>query len=379
MSLILNEEQIMLKNSAHEFFGDQMPVSSLRELRDKGDKNGFDPAHWAAMAEMGWAGILVPEACGGSDFGYLGMGQVLEESGRTLAASPLFATALIGAPLMATAGNAEQQQKVLSAVASGDCLLALAIDESPRHEPLGSQLTAVKNGDGFELQGQKQFVLDGHVADYLIVLARTSGRTGDPAGLSMFLVDRNISGLAISPTLMVDSRYASKLTFDKVRVSGDALIGELDDAWPTLERVLDGARAGIAAEMLGAGQEAFERTLAYLKMRQQFGAPIGSFQALKHRAALMFCELELTRSAVLAALSALDKGAENVAELASLAKAKACDMLELVSNEAVQMHGGIGMTDAEEIGFFLKRARVQQQVFGDAGFHRDRYATLPGF
>jgi acyl-CoA dehydrogenase len=177
---------------------------------------------------------------------------------------------------------------------------------------------------------------------------------------------------------MVDSRNAARLRFERVRVPAEALLGTADAAFPALDHALDGARAGLAAEMLGGIQEAFERTLAYLKLRRQFGVPIGSFQALKHRAAQMFCEIELTRSAVLAALAALDAGDGDAALLASLAKARACDTFELVSNEAVQMHGGIGMTDAEEIGFFMKRARVAQQTFGDAGFHRARYAALRG-
>jgi alkylation response protein AidB-like acyl-CoA dehydrogenase len=377
--MLLTEEQTLLKDAARGFFGEKMPIPNLRGLRDGKDPTGFDRDLWAEMADMGWAGVLVPEAYGGVDFGYKGLGQILEESGRTLAASPLVSTVLVCAPLILAAGNEAQKQEILGAVGSGERILALALDETPRHAPTRIATSAQKKGDGYSLNGAKIFVLDGHVADQLIVVARTSGATDDPRGLSLFLVDGNAKGLTRTRTRMVDSRNAANLSLDQVEVGADAVLGPIDDGFAALEPVLDGARIGLAAEMLGSGLEAFERTVAYLKMREQFGVPIGSFQALKHRAALMFCEIELTKSAVLEALTALDEKRNDVPQLASIAKAKACEMLELVSNEAIQMHGGIGMTDEEEIGFFLKRARVAQQTFGDAGFHRDRYASLMGF
>ncbi|MGR8920485.1 MAG: acyl-CoA dehydrogenase family protein [Gammaproteobacteria bacterium] len=379
MQLTYNEEQQILKHGAREFFGERMPVAALRRLRDEGSEAGFDTAAWQDMAAMGWAGVLVPERHGGAEFGYLGMGALLEEAGRTLAASPLVATALIGAPLLARVGTPAQQEALLPAVAAGEQLLALALDEGPRHDPVAVRMTARPEGDGFVLDGEKQFVLDGHVADTFVVCARTAGAPGDASGLGLFLVPRKARGVAVTRLTMVDSRNAANLHFDGVVIGADAVLGAPQGAFEALDAVLDGARAGLAAEMLGGGLEAFERTLAYLKLREQFGVKIGTFQALKHRAALMYCELELARSAVMAALSALDEGRPDADALASLAKAKACDMLELVTNEAVQMHGGIGMTDAEEIGLFLKRARVQQQIFGDASFHRDRYADLKGF
>jgi acyl-CoA dehydrogenase len=331
------------------------------------------------MAEMGWAGVLLPETYGGVDFGYKGLGQVLEESGRTLAATPLVSTVLLSAPLVLEVGSDAQKQNILPAIVSGDLILALALEENPRHTPANTALQAEADSDGYILNGAKTFVLDGHIADQLIVVTRTSGAPSDVDGLSMFLVDGGANGLTRKRTTLVDSRNAANLTFNNVRVGPDALLGPVDRAYGALEAVLDGARIGLAAEMLGSGLEAFKRTIEYLKIREQFGVPIGSFQALKHRAALMFCELELTKSTVLEALTALDENRSDVPQLASLAKAKACEMIELVTNEAVQMHGGIGMTDEEEIGFFMKRARVAQQTFGDAGFHRDRYATLMGF
>ena len=379
MRMLPNEEQTILKRSAQEFFQARSPVKALRALRDARDANGFDRALWRDMADLGWAGILVPEAYGGAAFGYKGLGQVLEEAGRTLVASPLVATALIGAPLLAASASEAQRETLLPAVATGESLLTLAIDELPRHAPTHIATRASADGAGYRLSGSKTFVLDGHVADWFIVVARTAGGMDDVDGISLFLVAAGAPGITCSRTPMVDSRNAATLRFDNVALGADALLGTAGQGQTLLEPVLDGARIGLAAEMLGSGQEAFDRTLAYLKLRRQFDQPIGAFQALKHRAALMYCELELTRSAVLEALGALDEGRRSVAMLASLAKAKACDMFELVSAEAVQMHGGIGMTDAEEIVFFLKRARVAQQLFGDAVFHRARYATLAGF
>jgi len=379
MSMLLNEEQTLLKSSASEFFTAKAPVKALREVRDSGRETGFEPGLWREMVEMGWAGILIPEAHGGVAFGYKGLGQILEEAGRTLVASPLESTVLIASPLLLAAGNRAQQQAWLPRIAAGEAIVALALEEGPRHAPWRTATTAKRSANGFVLNGRKLCVLDGHMADLLIVIARTAGAAGEPAGLSAFLVPRGTAGLDCRRTPMVDSRNAANLTLNSVELPNDALLGPLHAIAPLLEPVLDGARCGLAAQMLGSGLEAFERTLKYLKLRTQFGVPIGSFQALKHRAALIYCEIELTTSAVLEALTALDEARADVPELASLAKAKACEMLELVSNEAVQMHGGIGMTDAEEIGFFLKRARVAQQLFGDASFQRDRYASLKGY
>ncbi len=379
MTLVLNEEQRMLKDAAREFFTARLPVSNLRRLRDEADAHGYDREAWREMAELGWAGVLVPEAHGGSAFGYVGLGQILEESGRTLAATPLVATALVAATLLARGGTPAQQAAWLPALAAGERLFALCVDETPQHAPARTALAATRSGDGWQLDGSKHWVLDGHVADLLLVVARTTGAADTPRGLTLFAVPAAAAGVTRTRLAVVDSRNAARIRFDAVRVGQDAVIGEPDAGFPLLDATLDAARAGLAAEMLGAATEAFERTLAYLKLRRQFDAPIGSFQALKHRAAQMFCELELTRSAVLAALAAQDAGSDDAALLASLAKARASDTAELVSNEAVQLHGGIGMTDAEEIGLFLKRARVAQQTFGDARFHRERYARLLGW
>ena len=379
MNFLLNDEQSMLKNGAHAFFKERMPVKALRDLRDKDVADGFDRALWSEIVALGWAGILIPEQYGGAGFGYKGMGQVMEEAGRSLACSPLASSAVLAAPLLLRTATEVQKASLLTALANGDLLIALAHDEVPRHAPTRIATRAEAHGHGYVLNGGKIFVVDGHVASCFIVVARTSGERDARDGISLLLVDAKAHGVSCTRTRMVDSRNAAQLSFTNVELGADALLGTLGGGYAALEQVLDGARAVLAAEMLGNGMEAFERTVAYLKLRRQFGVVIGTFQALKHRAALMFCELELTRSAVLGALEALDTRHADSAALCSLAKAKACDTLELISAEAVQMHGGIGMTDAEEIGFFLKRARVAQQWLGDASFHRDRYASLHGF
>jgi acyl-CoA dehydrogenase len=237
----------------------------------------------------------------------------------------------------------------------------------------------VKDGDDFLLSGSKSLVLDAAAADAFIVIARAAGKAGDQQGLSAFLVESDTAGLTLENRSMVDSRSAGALQLDKLRVSSANVLGVEGDSWQGLSRALDIANIGLASELLGLSTEAFERTIVYLRERKQFGSVIGSFQGLQHRAAHMFAELELSRSIVLQALQAIDSDNEDLALLASAAKAKLCEVAQLVSNEAVQMHGGIGMTDEHEIGFFLKRARVAQHTFGDYNYHLDRFAVLSGF
>ena len=378
MSKLTESDLELLRDTAARFFDDQLPVDALRRLRDEADDIGFNRVIWREMAEMGWAGILIDERHGGIDPGHIAMGSILEQAGRTLAASPLISTAVISAPIIAHSADSTEHEGVLARMAAGDCILALAHEEGSRHAPHCIATRAEKHGKTYLINGRKTFVLDGHAADHLIVVTRTDGGDNDRDGLTLFLVDATASGIRRMRTNMVDARNSAKIEFEKVAVTENAVIGTPGSGLEILEPVLDGARAGLAAEMLGTGQEVFDRTLEYLKVREQFGAPIGSFQALKHRAAEMYCEIELTRSATYGALAAIDAKDGETAALASAAKAKACDMLELVSNEAIQMHGGIGMTDEADIGLFLKRARVTQQILGDAIFHRDRYATLIG-
>jgi alkylation response protein AidB-like acyl-CoA dehydrogenase len=379
MALVLSSDAQLVKDTALDFFKEKSPITALRKLRDDKDPTGFSRDLWREMAALGWAGFLVPETYGGSEFGSVGLGLVMEVAGRSLAASPLLSTALIGASALVLGGSEAQKSRHLPPLVEGERLFALALEEGSHHAPYRIATKAERTGTGWRLSGEKRFVLDGHVADVLIVAARTSGETSARDGITLFLVPGDASGLTRTRSFMVDSRNAANLRLDGVELGADAVLGPVDGGADILDPVLDRARIGLAAEMLGSAAEAFERTVQYLKERKQFGVPIGSFQALKHRAAEMFCELELTHSAVLAALVALDEGANDVPQLASLAKAKAGDTFFLVGNEGVQMHGGIGMTDEHEIGFFLKRARVAQASFGDAPFHRDRYASLLGY
>ncbi len=381
MPMILNDEQNMLKDAAKSFCTESAPIDQLRKLRDDDSADGFDRDTWSQMVELGWAGIPFPEEHGGLAFGYKGLGVVTQETGRTLAASPLFATVWVGGTIINLGGSDAQKAALLPKIASGEALLALALEETHRHSPYGVAATAAKLNGGYAISGAKKFVLDGHVADQLIVAARTSGSAGDRDGLSLFLVDRGASGVTVTRTKMVDSRNAANIDLADVAVAADALIGEEGKGADILDPALDIARIGIAAEMLGSTEECFERTVQYLKDREQFGVPIGSFQALKHRAANMFCEIELSKSCVLEALTALDeeRDAAEVAKLASLTKAKVGETFHTVSREGIQMHGGIGMTDEFDIGFFIKRAAVTEQTFGDVSFHRNRYGDLEGY
>lgn len=376
---LLTEEQRMLRDAARGWVQSESPVTALRKLRDQGSEAGFDPAAWRAMADMGWAGVIVPEAFGGAELGCRSMGLLLEETGRTLTASPLLASALVGASALVLGGSEEQRAEWLPRIASADIIAALAVDEGPHHAPEAISLAAEPFGEGWRLTGRKAFVLEGASAGLFIVAARTGGHPGEAHGVSLFLVPAGAEGVSREPLELMDGRGAVHLHLDQVYVGDDAVIGPLHDGWDLLEHVLDRGRAGFSAEMLGSASQAFEITLDYLKTRTQFGQPIGAFQALQHRAAKMYVELELSRSAVEAALDALDADGADAPLLVSLAKAKVGETLHLVTNEMVQMHGGIGMTDAHDAGFFIKRARVAEAAFGSAAYHRDRYARLQGY
>ena len=376
---VLNEEQSMLRDAAKSWTQEKSPVTAFRKMRDSGVEIGFDASAWTEMAEMGWAGVIIPEEFGGSDFGYLSMGLILEELGRTLTASPLLASGLGAASALVLGGTSAQKSEWLPKIAEGTAIGALAVDEGAHHAPEKVALAATKSGAGYSLSGTKTFVLEGLAANVLIVSARTSGKPGDKDGITLFVVPADAKGISRKRLALADSRGGANITFDNVEVGADDELGEVDKGYPVLEKVLDRARAGISAEMLGAAVQAFETTLDYLKVRVQFGQVIGSFQALQHRAAKMFTDLELARSAVEAALTAIDNDSPDVPELVSLAKAKMGDVFHVVSNEMVQMHGGIGMTDAHDAGFYLKRARACEAAYGSQSYHRDRYARIQGY
>lgn len=378
MTFVLSEDQQMIRDTAVAFARDELPVTHLRELRD-GGANGHDPASRAKLAELGFFGVLVPEAYGGVGMGMVAMGQIMEAQGRTLAATSLLQTAVLGASVLTMGGSEALKSEWLPKIASGEVTVALAVDEGTHHAPLNIATEAERNGQGYTLNGAKRFVSDGHHADVFIVAARTFGEAGQAHGITLFLVPNDASGLTVQALNTVDSHGAAHLHLEDVAVTEDRVVGAVDAGWEVLEPALDRGRIALAAEALGSSQAMFDMTLEYMQTRKQFGQLIGSFQAMQHRAAKMFTELEMTRSCVAAALSGVDEQRNDIAELASLTKAKASELVHLVSNETVQFHGGIGMTDAHDSGLYMKRARVQEALLGGATYHRDRYAKLNGF
>lgn len=375
MTMLLSQEQELLKDSAVAFLAEQAPVAQQRRLRDEKAELGFDQGLWQQMVEMGWPVAVLPEEHDGLAAGYLGMGAVFEAIGRNLSAQPLLSQAVLAPEMLIRAGSSAQQAQWLPLLASGEARIALALDEkSGRHLPESLATIAVQNSAGWSLSGEKSFVMDGAGADAFVVLA-ASGE-GAPG---LWLVPAKASGVSVQRMHMIDSRNMVKVRFENVALTAEMALVNMP-ALKALDEVLDRARACLSSEALGLMREVFERTVAYLKERVQFDVQIGSFQALQHRVSRLYVELELLESCVLAAHEAIDAGKEpKVAELVSLAKAKASDLCEKLCNEAVQLHGGIGVTDELDIGLFFKRARTLQLLLGDARFHRERYAQLKGF
>jgi alkylation response protein AidB-like acyl-CoA dehydrogenase len=379
MALVLTEEQSMLRDSARGLISDKAPVSHLRKLRDAKDEIGFSRELWKAFAEMGFAGLLVPENFGGSGLGCVEAGVVMEEIGRTLMPSPFLSTAVLAASALSRGGSEAQKSAHLPKISDGSLLAAFAIDEGAKHRPLQIQLQAVRSGNGFKLNGAKAFVVDGHTADLLIVAARSGGAAGERNGLTLFLVDPKAKGIAIERTAMVDSHNAARIEFANVEVNADHVLGEVDQGGVLLEGLLNIGRGAVASEMVGLSEEVFGRTVTYLKERKQFGKLIGEFQALQHRAAELYIDIEITRAAVLKAQQALDGDFDHAGAAVAVAKARAGTTATRAVQEGVQMHGGMGMTDQFDIGFFMKRARVCQELFGDANYHADQLARMKSY
>ncbi len=362
MGLLLTDDEKMLKESAEGFFTDKAPVSQLRALRDDRDATGYSKQLWADMAEMGFTGVLVSEAEGGFDMGFMAAGLIAEQMGRNLTASPFLSTSVLAATALKSAGD-EKAANLLPDLVSGKTVMALAVDEGRKHNPDAIEMTASPSGNGFKLNGKKAMVVDGHVADQIIVAAQTED------GLTLFVVPADANGLNTERTIMVDSRNAARMVFEDVEVTGEQVLGEVGKGADILSASLNAGRAVLAAEMLGASAQVFEATNEYLKERKQFGKIIGEFQALQHRMAHLYCELELARTAVYAALTALDNNPKSAAPFVSMAKAKLGSVAKLAALEAVQLHGGMGMTDELDIGLYLKRIRVAQELLGDADCH----------
>ncbi|MFN4040917.1 MAG: acyl-CoA dehydrogenase family protein [Brevundimonas sp.] len=371
MPLILTEEQTMLQEAADGFLNDNAPIAHLRKLRDERDPDGVSRDLWRSFGEMGFAGPLIDEADGGLGLGAVEAGVIAESLGRTLTPSPFFGSAVLSATVLKTGD--ESQRQWLGRIAAGEAIVALAVDEGPKHAPARIAARAERSGNGFRLDGTKSFVLDGHVADALIVAAQAD------EGLTLFLVDPAMAGVYRKRTVMVDAHNAARVTLSGVEVDAGAVVGAVGGGEAVLDNALSLGRACAASTLVGAGDQAFKVTLEYLRTRKQFGKLIGEFQALQHRAAHLFTELELAKAATLAALQAIDAGREDASLAASVAKAKAGRVAELAVQEAVQMHGGVGMTDEFDVGLFMKRVRVLNELLGDAHFHAERLARAQGF
>ena len=375
MPLYLNDDQTMLSDTAREFVADVAPVGHMRALRDANDATGFSRDLWKQFAEMGFTGMMVGEDHGGLGLGHVEAGVVLEEIGRNLSPSPFLTTAVAA---VAALKGTPHAGRWFPGIVAGETVAALAIDEGAKHRNHFA-MKAERSGNGFKLSGAKQFVTHGHVADVLIVAARTAGAPDEMDGLTLFAVDRDSAGLTATPERLADASIAARIEFDGVEVDADAVIGEVDGGRDPLRSLLRAGRVGASAELLGVGGGAMDMAVDYLKERKQFGVLIGSFQALQHRAAHLYSEMEVARAAVLKAQQLLDADDERAMAAVSVAKAMTGLATTLAVQEGVQMHGGIGMTDEYDIGFYMKRGRVLSEMFGDANFHADALARMAGY
>jgi len=380
MQLILTEDQTVLSRTANDFIMGAPPITRLRKLRDTRDERGYALDRWAKMAELGWTAIPFTEQDGGLGMGLAEVVLVTEAMGKGLAPEPFIPSIMLAGRAIALGGSAAHKASWLRPAIAGEKILALAYTgRHGRFDLARVPVRATPAGGGFRLTGQATQVWGGYLADAYVVAARTAGQDGDREGITLFLVPAQAHGLTSVRQHRVDSQNVAQLTFEDALVHDADVLGGAGQGHALLGRVVDEATVALAGEMLGGMTEALDRTLGYLRERRQFGVPIGSFQALKHRAARLYIELELSRSAVMAAARALDAQGAGAAPLVSLAKARLSDAYCLVANEAVQMHGGIGMTDEHDIGFFMKRARACEMTFGDAAYHRDRFAALGGY
>ncbi len=379
MPLYHTEDQAMLADTARSFMAEEGAIAKqLRHWRDQGCKDGFGHGLWKQFAELGLTGVLVAEADGGLGMGHVEAGIVLEEIGRNLTPSP-FLTSAVAAATALGAGNAELRGRYLPGLLAGESVFAVAIDEGPKHRPERIKTRAARAGNGFKLDGAKSFVLQGGSADMLVVAARTSGNDDDAEGITLFAVPKDAAGLSQDAVRLVDSSMATHVKLDGVLVDADAVIGEVDGGRDLLNKVLAAGRIGAAAESVGVAGGAFDMTTTYLKQRKQFGKLIGEFQALQHRAAHLYSEIEIARAATIKAQQLLDGGSDKAELMVSVAKAKAGKAAGLAVKEGVQMHGGIGMTDEYDIGLYMKRDRALAEFMGDVYYHAERVAQLTGY
>ena len=386
LRLVLDEDEQMMADAASSLCEDMSPSSRVRQLRDDADPLGWSRQTWGQLAELGWLGADVAEDHGGTGLGFFSLCLLLQAAGRVLMPEPLHDTLVTGSHALRAGARPDLRAEWLARVASGDAVVGFAHDErGARFTQHHTTTTARRAGTGWRLDGDKSQVGYAAGADAIVVSARAAGGTRDRDGIVLFLVEAGSAGLRITPQTRIDGRPAALVQLRDVQVPDSHRLGPAPDthgqggAADLLDAILDRGRIALAAEMLGVGERAFEMTLGYLKERVQFGVPIGSFQALQHRAARLFIELSLLRSAVLAAARSVDDAPVEVPQYAALAQAKASEVLSKVCAEAIQMHGGIGMTDEHDIGFYLKRALVCGSAYGDAPWHRSRWAALGGY
>ncbi|HEU4957086.1 MAG TPA: acyl-CoA dehydrogenase family protein [Sphingomicrobium sp.] len=375
--MTLTDDQRLLQDSVRPFMAEEGAIKKqLRHWRDTGCTDGYGTDFWKQFAELGLTGILIPEAQGGSGLGLVEAGVVLEEVGRNLTSSPFLTTAV--AAVRALEGSA-QAERWFPGIIAGETVATLAIDEGKHHNPARTAMEARRQGNGFVLNGAKQFTVHGNSAHVILVAARTGGSAGETDGITLFAVEKGASGLEVERVSLADSSKAARLRLDNVAVDADAVIGEVDGGWAPLSRALNAGRAGAAAELVGVAAGASEMTFEYLKQRKQFGKLIGEFQVLQHRAAHLYGEIEIARAAALKAAQLLDADDDKAELFVSVAKAKAGRVSALAVQEGVQMHGGIGMTDEHDIGLYMKREAVLSELFGGPRFHAARVAELSGY
>ncbi len=390
MRLVPTEEQRLIADTARELFRTRAPVARSRALRHAGSATHDSDATrssfatprelWTTFAELGWTGVHLPEELGGVGLGYRELCALLEHAGRVLAPEPLVPCLVMAAEPLRRLGSPAQQARWLAPIADGSTIATLADREhGARYRRTRCATRATRDGDGWRLDGTKVHVAGGMAADQLLVTARVDGAPDDRHGMLVFVVDPASDGVRRTLERRIDGHDAATITFDGVVVAADAALGDASTTADALDAVYDRIAIASSAELLGVVREAFDMTLAYLKERVQFGVPIGSFQALQHRIARRFISLELARSSVIGAAAAVDETPDEVPALAALASAQCIDAALDMTNEAVQMHGGIGMTDEHDIGLYLKRARALAQSYGDAAYWRDRWATLHGY
>jgi alkylation response protein AidB-like acyl-CoA dehydrogenase len=376
MDFGFSEEQEMLRKSARSFLEKECPPTFVRKMLD--DELGHAPAMWARIAEMGWTGLIFPEAHGGLGLGMVDLVVILEEMGRALLPSPFFPTVVLAGSAVQLGGSEAQRRKLLPRIASGEMTAALAITEpSWRHDAGGIATRAVadRRKGTFVLDGVKALVHGARGADLLVVAARTKATGPAEKGITLFLVDPKAPGVTITPLTAVDgTRRVAEVKLRKVKVGKDAVLGRLDAGWPVIAKVLQRAKVALSAEQVGLAQKCLEMTVDYAKTRVQFGKPIGVFQAIKHPCADMLLELESAKSAVYYAAWTLDTNAKDAPVAVATAKAYAGEAGYRIAARAIQLHGGIGFTWEHDLHLYFKRAKTTELTFGDGKYHRERVA-----